>query len=639
MTFENYLNNKIMLADGAFGTYFASKYGTGALPECANITDPSKVIDIHSDYIKAGANLIRTNTFACNTLNLGPDMKKLGDHISAGCRLAFMASSLYSDTSDIQDSNTGIPNTGISYTDKSGSDENSDARINDTNAANQGKRQIFVAGDVGPIPFIPGQDDEKISEEYFFMVQTMYNSGIKIFLFETFAGIDNILKSLNWLKEKKENEPDLFVWVQLCSNQHGYTNEGIHVRNIIKELSEKKLVDAAGLNCGIGPASMRNILDEIDFTGIKYVSAFPNASFPQGMLSRPIFSGNEKYFASKMEEILSLGADIVGGCCGTSPDYTSKIAELDLSTKKSHAFKGEADLSIKVREKDSSFWEGKTSKKLIAVELAPPFGADDKKLMDSANALTKYNVDAITLPDSPSGRTRADSILAGLKVTTETGIATIPHICCRDRNIISLRSGLLGAYMNGIRNVLAITGDPVPTLMRQEAKSVFNFDSVGLMKVLAELNREEFYKDPITYGGALSYNRPNTHVELSRMIKKIEAGASFFLTQPVFSDEDIEKLSFFKDKMKEVNSDVKLFCGLMPLVSYKNALFIQNEMSGINVPDEVIARYKPDMSREEGEMVGVSVVRDVIAKTKDFSDGYYFSIPFNRVYLLDKILD
>ena len=209
MTFENYLNNKIMLADGAFGTYFASKYGTGALPECANITDPSKVIDIHSDYIKAGANLIRTNTFACNTLNLGPDMKKLGDHISAGCRLAFMASSLYSDTSDIQDSNTGIPNTGISYTDQSGSDENSDARINDTNAANQGKRQIFVAGDIGPIPFIPGQDDEKISEEYFFMVQTMYNSGIKIFLFETFAGIDNILKSLNWLKEKKENEPDL----------------------------------------------------------------------------------------------------------------------------------------------------------------------------------------------------------------------------------------------------------------------------------------------------------------------------------------------------------------------------------------------------------------------------------------------
>ena len=168
MTFENYLNNKIMLADGAFGTYFASKYGTGALPECANITDPSKVIDIHSDYIKAGANLIRTNTFACNILNLGPDMKKLGDHISAGCRLAFMAASLYSDASDTDN------------------------------------RQIFVAGDVGPIPFIPGQDDEKISEEYFFMVQTMYNSGIKIFLFETFAGIDNILKSLNWLKEKRK---------------------------------------------------------------------------------------------------------------------------------------------------------------------------------------------------------------------------------------------------------------------------------------------------------------------------------------------------------------------------------------------------------------------------------------------------
>ncbi len=634
MKIENYLKNKTLLADGAFGTYFAQKYGSGALPENANITDPNKVIDIHSDYIKAGANLIRTNTFACNTLNLGEDMNKLSECISAGCRLAFMASSLFSNVSRSEN----ISGSDFSNASDSNHSVVSDSRGISLKSDGEEKRQIFVAGDIGPIPFVPGQDDEKISDEYLFMVKTMYDSGIKIFLFETFAGIDNIQKSLNWLKAKKEDEPDLFVWVQLCSNQHGYTNEGIHVRNIIKELSSKKLVDAAGLNCGIGPASMRNILDEIDFTGIRYVSAFPNASFPQGMLSRPIFSGNEKYFASKMEEILTLGADIVGGCCGTNPKYTEEVARIDLATKKPHAFKGEADAEIKVREKNSAFWEGSTGKKLIAIELAPPFGADDKKLMDSANALTKYNVDAITLPDSPSGRTRADSILAGLKVSTETGISAIPHICCRDRNVISLRSGLLGAYMNGIRNVLAITGDPVPTLMRQEARSVFNFDSVGLMKVIAELNREEFYKDPITYGGALSYNRPNTEVELSRMIKKIEAGASFFLTQPVFSDSDIEKLAFFKEKMKEVNPDVKLFCGLMPLVSYKNAQFIQNEMSGINVPEEVIQRYKPDMSREEGEMVGVSVVRDVIAKTSDFSDGYYFSIPFNRVYLLDKIL-
>lgn len=634
MTFETYLNNKNIVSDGAFGTYFAKKYATSTLPENANINDPSKVIDIHSDYIRAGANLIRTNTFACNSYNMNVGRKDLLENVKAGCRLAFMAAQMFSPTDD---------------------------------ACND-KRPIFVAGDLGPVPFVPGQNDEEISKEYLFLVQAMFNCGIRIFLFETFAGITNIKEALYWLKEQKESHSDIFVWVSLCSNQHGYTNEGIHVRNIIKDLSSQNLVDAAGLNCGIGPASMRNILDEIDFSGIKYVSAFPNASFPQGMLSRPIFSGNEAYFASKMEEILELGADIVGGCCGTSPEYTLKIAELSVEPKRKHIFKGEHGTNNKIREKDSAFWLSSSrnssnnaddihlnpvetvdigistkphkihEKKLITVELAPPFGADDKKLMDSANALTRYQVDAITLPDSPSGRTRADSILMGIKVENETRISPIPHICCRDRNVISLRSSILGAYMNGIRNILAITGDPVPTLMRQEARSVFNFDSVGLMKIINELNNEEFYKDPITFGGALSYNRPNTGVELDRMCKKIEAGASFFMTQPVFSDEDIEKLSVFKDKIKEINPSVKLLCGLMPLVSLKNALFIQNEMSGINVPDEVISKYRPDMSRKEGEKVGIGVVRDVISKIGSFADGYYFSIPFNRVYLLNDIL-
>jgi homocysteine S-methyltransferase len=209
----------------------------------------------------------------------------------------------------------------------------------------------------------------------------------------------------------------------------------------------------------------------------------------------------------------------------------------------------------------------------------------------------------------------------------------MPHICCRDKNAIAIRSQFLGAYINGVRNLLLITGDPVPTMIRQDVKSVFNFDAVGLMKIGREMNEEEFKADPMVFGGAINHNRLNLDVEIKRVKRKMEAGATFFFTQPVFSDEDVKKLYKIK---KETGA--RVLCGIMPLVSLKNASFIKNEMAGIHVTDEIIAKYRADMTREEGEAVGIAIARDVMSKTKDIVDGYYFSIPFNRVYLLKEIL-
>ena len=271
---------------------------------------------------------------------------------------------------------------------------------------------------------------------------------------------------------------------------------------------------------------------------------------------------------------------------------------------------------------------------LIAVELAPPLGCDDEKLMEAAHLLKVSGVDVLTFPDSPSGRTRADSILMAEKVSAETGICVMPHLCCRDKNAIAIRSQLLGAHINGIYNFLVITGDPIPTLVRASVKSVFNFDSVGLMQIISDMNEAEFVENPVCFGGAINQGRRNLEVEIDRVKKKMKAGASFFLTQPVSSREGVERLRRVKEE-----TGARILCGIMPFVSLKNALFMKNEMTGIDVTDEVLARYREDMTREEGEQAGINLAREVIAWTEDFVDGYYFSFPFNRVHMLREILN
>ena len=253
--------------------------------------------------------------------------------------------------------------------------------------------------------------------------------------------------------------------------------------------------------------------------------------------------------------------------------------------------------------------------------------------MDAAHILKKSGVDVLTFPDSPSGRTRADSILMAEKVHKETGMTVMPHICCRDKNAIAMRSQLLGAHLNDINNFLVITGDPIPSMVRQSVKAVFNFDSVGLMNIIKDMNESQFENSPIVYGGAINQTRKNLDVEISRVRKKMDAGATFFLTQPVFDDKGIARLRQIKQE-----TGARILCGIMPFVSLKNAMFMKNEMTGIEVSDEIIARYKECVTKEDGESVGVEIAKEVIEKTSDFVNGYYFSFPFNRVYLLERII-
>jgi homocysteine S-methyltransferase len=199
--------------------------------------------------------------------------------------------------------------------------------------------------------------------------------------------------------------------------------------------------------------------------------------------------------------------------------------------------------------------------------------------------------------------------------------------------MISMRSTLLGAYIHGIRNLLVVTGDPVPGESRIKTTGVFDYNSVKLMEYIKEMNAEHFADEPIHYGGALNYARGNIDKVAEHMKRKIEAGATYFLTQPIFSKEDAKRIQTLKSMV-----DTKILCGIMPLVSYRNACFIKNEISGIHVPDEIVGRYRPDMLREEAEDVGACIAREIMELLSPFADGYYFMLPFNRVSLMDKIL-
>lgn len=594
------LKEQKLLFDGAFGTYYGYLYDTKELPELANATHPERVKRIHEEYIAAGARIVRTNTFASNTFTLNADMEEVQKNIRKGYQLAQEA----------------VKAAGVKD------------NVADKQIVAQ-KESVYIAADIGQIPCENQADKERVAREYVEICETFLAEGAEIFVFETLSDLEDIKEALAFIGGKA------FVIVQFSVNQFGYSHSGLSARKLIAQAEKMPEIDAIGFNCGVGPGHMQQIIRSVQFNGSKLLTALPNAGYPQIVQNRMIFDNkNMDYFAEKVCDIAADGADIVGGCCGTTPEYIKKISEKLATIESAKKIKPQVKAEVSVQKVNNAFWAGKENKKLIAVELAPPLGSDDEKLMDAAHLLLKSGVDVLTFPDSPSGRTRADSILMAEKVARETGMCVMPHICCRDKNAIAMRSQLLGAHINHIHNFLVITGDPIPSVVRNSIKSVFNFDSVGLMRIMNDMNEDQFAEIPVCYGGAINQGRRNLDVEIGRVKKKMEAGATFFLTQPVSTLEGVERLRRVKQE-----TGARILCGIMPFVSLKNATFMKNEMTGIEVTEEVLARYREDMTREEGEAAGIRLAKEMMALTDDFADGYYFSFPFNRVSMLEKILE
>ncbi len=597
MLLKEYLKTNRLIPDGSMGTYYCDIVNqTGTISELANQFDSDVIKKIHMDYIAAGSKILRTNTFAANRAILRVKEQEQKELIKSACRIAKTA-------------------------------------VKEVREASKDKQDIWIFGDIGPIPENAETLEEDVLNEYRMMCDIFLDEGMDGIHFETFSSLHYIEKLLPYIKNKNK---DIFIITSFSVNKNGYTGAGISAQRILSKVSEFDEVDACGLNCGVGSGHMYQILKKITLPANKYIYASPNAGYPEQMQNRMVFMDNAFYFAENMKRIAELGVEILGGCCGTTPEYIAKLNKI-IQLKAPVVLKMQSQPLVDSTQNlvgENEFHRLLHSgRKVIAVELDPPYDANIDQVMECAHVLKNSGADIITFADSPLGRSRVDSILMSIKIAEETGLRVMPHICCRDRNMISMRSTLLGAYIHGIRNLLLVTGDPVPGDSRVNTTGVFDYNSMQLMDFVKEMNLEHFRHEPFCYGGALNHGRGNIDKIIERMKRKIDAGASYFLTQPIYSKEDVERIKVIKEKV-----NTKILCGIMPLVSYRNACFIKNEFKGINVPDEVVDRYHPDMSKQEAEVVGAQIAREVMELLEPIADGYYFMLPFNRVSLMEKIL-
>lgn len=604
MLLKEYIKTHRLIMDGAMGTYFAKLAG-GPNPVCefANLENPDLIRRIHLDYLEAGAGLLRTNTFAAarEILAVGEDEQRAV--ISAACRIASDAAEEYRSR-----------------------------LIRDGKEAGE----VFIAGDIGPIPESADRDEQELAEEYCVIADEMLDAGLNVILFETFAEFSSIRKAARHIKMR---DPNVFIIAEFCVDKYGYTRQGFRADRLLWEAAECADIDACGLNCGIGSGHLDRVFGKMKLPDGVVLCAAPNAGYPEQFQSRMSFVNNVKYFCENMEKIAEFGIQILGGCCGTTPSYIEGLSARIVKNRpavrtRNPEYCGKEQKKEPGRNRFEALFEEKkkSGRKVIAVELDPPYDAADDNIIGCALSLKKSGADIITIADSPMGRSRVDPVLMAVRLAGIAGLPMMPHIACRDRNMIAVRSEFLGAYVNGIRNFLIVTGDPVPSENRRSITGVFDYNSIRLMQFLREMNEEHFKADPVVYGGALNYGQGRLDKVIERMRRKMDAGAGYFLTQPVFSREDVERLREIKAKV-----DTRILCGIMPLVSYRNANFVKNEIAGIHVPDEIVARYRPDMTKEEAEWTGAEIASEIMEELSPFADGFYFMLPFNRVSLMEKI--
>lgn len=602
-------NAPLFLFDGAAGTCLAERYGTDvSRSEWNNIRFPERVYDLHKEYIAAGATAIKTNTFGANTLSLGAERPVVEQIIRSGCEIAFRA-------------------------------------------ADQTSVTVFAS--IGPVP---AQDEQEEWDEYEAILPVFLSCGITHFLFETFHEYGILLKLARRLKQLA---PDVYIIAECTVAADGYTTSGDSVSEIAAALEASQDVDAYGFNCTCGPMHLLHIAQKLKI-GEKPVSIMPNAGYPSLVGGRTVFQNAPDYFAKQMLEISRCGVQILGGCCGTTPEHIRRVRLL-LDGASGLPAQPETGKESTEHASVSSDWEKilrepsrpaemvcdccKThtsgqkhglnagSVKQFAVELDSPLNADAEKFLNAARLLHEHGANFITIADCPVARARVDSSMLAALLKTRFGIDAMPHLTCRDRNLNATKALLLALGIQGITKVLAVTGDPIAVEDRNKVKGVFNFNSQKLIAFIAELNRETMENCPIEPAAALNVNAPNFSLELERAKRKEEAGAVRFFTQPVFTPQACDNLALAKQTLSG-----ELFAGIMPLVSHKNACFVNNEISGITIPQPVIDAYE-GKDRQEAEKIAIRLCGSIAARVNDFCDGFYIITPFQRAELVCRIMD
>jgi methionine synthase I (cobalamin-dependent)/5,10-methylenetetrahydrofolate reductase len=581
---REYLAHKPLLFDGGMGTYY--KAAPGADCEMANLTDPEGVKKVHAEYLAAGAQAIKTNTFGLPRMAAAqmPGWEELAE---AGWKLACDAAA---------------------------------------------EKDAAVFADLGPAP---DTEAAPASSAYGLVAQQFAALGAKNFLFETLSSDVGIVEAVKALRVAV---PDAFVMASFAVLPDGYTREGLLFRDLLRRMEQSGVVDAVGLNCVSAPGAMKKLMQGLGETLLP-LSVMPNAGYPVVTRARVLYQGKPEYFAREMGQIAAAGVRILGGCCGTTPAHIAALrAELDAlpqQTEAAPAAKLSTGTAPAVEKDDAFLRKLNAGEKVIAIELDSPRVADLSGYLDGARRLQAAGADLLTIADCPIAQARMDSSLVACRVHRELGMCALPHMTCRDRNLNATKALLLGLYAEGVREVLAITGDPIPTAERDEVKNVYQFNSRKLAQYIVSLAGEgREMPSAMTVLGALNLNARNFEVELRRAVEKLENGMSGFLTQPVLSAQAVENLRKARQTLGE---RAKILAGIMPVVSQRNAIFMENEINGIHVEEDIIQRFA-GLDREQGEALGLEVSMQMAREALPYADGFYLMTPFNRVALMERLI-
>ena len=579
-----HLAQKPLLFDGGMGTYYKAKPGTEC--EQGNLLDPAGVRKVHREYLAAGAEAIKTNTFGLPRMAAAqlPDWQALA---RAGWKLA------------------------------------AEAAV-ETGAA--------VFADLGPAPDTEAAPAGSI---YTAVARCFVEQGAKNFLFETLSSDAGVLEAVQAVKAQV---PDAFVLVSFAVLPDGYTREGMYSKDLVRRMTESGIVDAVGFNCVSAPGAMRALMQQLGSTALP-LSVMPNAGYPVVTRTQVKYQGKPEYFAKELARIAAEGVRILGGCCGTTPAHIAALrAALDslpAVEKAAPAVQVSTPEAPTVEKDDAFLRKLNAGKKVIAIELDSPKDADLTNYLAGAKRLQAAGADLLTIADCPIARARMDSSLVACRVHRELGLCTLPHMTCRDRNLNATKALLLGLYAEGVREVLAITGDPIPTAERDEVKNVYQFNSRKLAQYIVSLAGEgREMPSPMTVFGALNLNARNFEVELRRAGEKLENGMSGFLTQPVLSEQAVENLRRTRETLGE---RAKILAGIMPVVSQRNAIFMENEVNGIHVAEDIIEAFA-GLDREQGEALGLEISLKMAREALPYADGFYLMTPFNRVALMERLI-
>ena len=578
------LAQRPLLFDGGMGTYYKAKPGQEC--EQANLTDPDGILAVHRAYLAAGADAIKTNTFSLPRLAAAqqPGWEQLAD---AGWQLAAKAA---------------------------------------------GETGAAVFADLGPAP-----DTENLPAEqvYLSVAKRFALLGARNFLFETLSTEEGVLEAIRALKQ---TVPEAFVLVSFAVLPDGYTREGRYCAELVRRMAQSGVVDAVGLNCVSAPGAMRALVQQLGDAGLP-LSVMPNAGYPVVARAQVRYQGKPEYFARELSRLASEGVRILGGCCGTTPQHIAALRTaldaLPETLPAAPAAKPAAVAKPAVETDDVFLRKLRAGQRVIAVELDSPKDADLTAYLEGARRLQAAGADLLTIADCPIARARMDSSLVACRVHRELGMNVLPHMTCRDRNLNATKALLLGLYAEGVREVLAITGDPIPTAERDEVKNVYQFNSRKLAQYIVSLAGEgREMPSPITVFGALNLNARNFEVELRRAAEKLENGMSGFLTQPLLSAQAVENLKKTRETLGE---RAKILAGILPVVSQRNAIFMENEVNGIHVDEAIIQKFE-GLDRTAGEELGLEVSVQAAKTAAPYADGFYLMTPFNRVALMERLI-